>query len=119
MFIYDEYHTMFDSFLNPPSGRKRYVRDWRAPPPCDRSPTTDSLAPCAGSDPRSSSQPAAAQPIAGMPIHQTCAPPAYETSAEWYRALPPPPLRPMPSVPASGRFRLRYASPHPIVAAGL
>src|SRR5215472_1166272 len=88
-------------------------------PPCDRSPTTDSLAPCARSDPRSSSQPAAAQPIAGRPIHQTCAPPAYETSAEWYRALPPPPLRPMPCVPAGGRFRPRYASPRPIVVAGL
>ena len=30
-------------------------------PPCDRSPTTDSLAPCVRSDPRSSSQPATAQ----------------------------------------------------------
>src|SRR5215470_9525252 len=88
-------------------------------PPCDRSPTTDSLAPGARSDPRSSSQPAAVQRIADRKIHQTCAPPAYETSAEWYRALRPPPLRPMPCVPAGGRFRPRYASPRPIVAAGL
>ena len=51
------------------------------PPLSDRSPRTDCLAPCARSDPRSSSQPAAAQRIAARPIHQTCAPPAYETSA--------------------------------------